>query len=97
MSKLQSLTSNQYYGGLNKRFDKRAALLRRFGFSYQRPAHACRPGESVSVGVFVRAGRRRDWDAIPAATLLHADNRAWRDTLKDYLKTGFPAWAAAAA
>ena len=30
----KTLTSNQYYGGLNRRFDKRASLLRKLGYKY---------------------------------------------------------------
>ncbi len=32
---MNDLTSNQFYGGMNRRFDNRAALLRRFGFQYE--------------------------------------------------------------
>ena len=40
------LTSNEYWGGLNRRFDRRAKLLRRLGFKYETTEYG---------GVFVRA------------------------------------------
>lgn len=36
MKKIYTATSNQYYGALNKRFDKRAKLLKRMGYKYTR-------------------------------------------------------------
>ena len=35
-TKLQSLTSNQYYKGLNNRYDKRVTKLKKDGFSLNR-------------------------------------------------------------
>jgi hypothetical protein len=75
---LNNLTSNQYYGGLNRRFERRAALLRRLGFTYQRI-------EGMPVAVFGR-GYLGKSQAIPAAVLHHADNRAWFEELARTLK-----------
>lgn len=70
------MSNNQFYGGLNKRFDNRAALLRRFHFTYRMLA----PG----IAVFSRNRYGREQN-IAAATLLHADRRVWVDTLRTVL------------
>ncbi len=36
MKTVYNLTSNQYHGGLNRRFDNRAKLLKRMGYKYTR-------------------------------------------------------------
>jgi hypothetical protein len=72
---MTDLTSNQYYGGLNRRFDKRAALLRRFGFAYEVVGQ---------VAIFSRTRRCRRSE-VPAALLSHADKRAWREALRSIL------------
>jgi len=74
------MTNNQYYGGLNRRFEKRARLLRKLGWVYT----IC---ELYPVGLFTR----RSWcpnkqRAIPAAVLHYADNRAWHDVLATELR-----------
>jgi hypothetical protein len=74
---MRNLTSNQHYGGLNKRFERRAALLRRFGFQYRILA----PG----VATFYRRPYHREYN-VPAAAVLHADNRSWLDILDTLLK-----------
>jgi hypothetical protein len=70
------LTSNQFYAGINRRFDRRAALLRKSGFSYR----AVCPG--VAVFTRVRYGKETN---VAAATVLHADKRVWTDTLETAL------------
>ena len=69
---VSDLTSNQYYGGLNRRFERRAAVLRRFGFKYRCVAEG--------VAVFDRA-RFVKVQTITAAEVMHADGRAWRAAL----------------
>lgn len=67
------LTSNEYWGGLNRRFDRRAKLLRRLGFKYETTEYG---------GVFVRAKPwRTKKEAIPAAVVSLADKRAWVEHL----------------
>jgi hypothetical protein len=75
------LTSNQYYRGLNRRFEKRSRLLRRIGYRYQIiPIRADLP-KSPTTAVFVsRYGSR----VISASEVMHADTRAWRDELSAY-------------
>lgn len=66
------LTSNQHYRGLNRRFDRRAALLSRFGFKYRQVA------QGLAAFTRVRFGREMN---IAAPVLMHADNRTWQDIL----------------
>jgi len=73
--KCGELTSNEYYGGLNRRFDKRAARLRKLGFEYT----------GTDFGAFFIRKRFGRMSSIPAPTLHHADARAWFDTLKSAL------------
>ena len=69
------MTNNQYYGGLNRRFEKRASLLRRLGWKYEL-------SELYPVALFVRRARySQKLRAIPAAILHYADNRAWVNVL----------------
>lgn len=67
------LTSNQFYGGLNRRFDKRVALLARFGF------------KSVvnEFGAFMVRSRGPGFKqvAIANSAILHCSQRAWLDKL----------------
>lgn len=78
------MTSNQYYGGLNRRFDQRSALLRRFGFKYQSlVAIPARTGGTMGIFVRDRLGRVQ---MLPAAEVMHAERRAWRDTLATTLQ-----------
>ena len=73
-----ALTNNQYYGGLNRRFDKRARRLLARGFRYQQV-------EGMNMAVFARRRSSRKLAAIPAAVLHHADNRRWIETLRTSL------------
>jgi hypothetical protein len=77
---MNNVTSNAFYGGLNRRFEKRAALLRRFGFTYARVEVPERgPFKGSCVGLFVRSRHRQQ--VITAAEVMHACGRAWRDAL----------------
>lgn len=67
------MTSNEYYGKLNQRFDRRAADLRRLGFKYQ-----VVPGLNVAVFVATKWGKTM---AIAAGTVLNASRFVWRDEL----------------
>lgn len=67
------LTSNQHYGGLNRRFDKRARLLKRFGWTYE----CVLP---YRVGVFVRS-RYHKTQAIAASGVMNMCRRNWQDLL----------------
>ncbi len=71
-SNMKHLTSNQRYRGLNNRFNKRAKLLHKFGFTYRQ---AC-PG----VAVFARSWFTKETN-LTAAEVMHSDNTTWIDTL----------------
>lgn len=78
----QQITSNQYYGALNRRFEARAKLLKRFGFKYERL-------ESHAIAIFTRPSTRhtgRPPVTIPAAVVMHAPRRSWLDTLDHELR-----------
>ena len=81
---VSQLTSNEYYGGLNRRYDNRASLLVRLGFVIK-----FFPGEKSDVRVWCRIRPRSGGDrqdTIQTSTVLYADNRAWRDTLCHILR-----------
>ncbi len=87
MSKLDKLSSNQYYGGKRRRFQRRAELLKRLGFTYENPRVALYEGKEVDcpVAVFIRRKYGKVF-AIPAVALHHADKRAWFDLLYTNLR-----------
>ena len=70
------MTTNQRYGGLNRRFDRRVALLRRFGFKYSTPV----PG--IAVLTRMRYGRPTN---VAASEVMHADRDTWVDRLTTLL------------
>jgi len=78
-SGMATLTSNQHYGGLNRRFEKRSRRLRSLGFRYQQV-------EGMNIAVFARLrSSSLKLAAIPVAVLHHADNRSWIETLRTSL------------
>lgn len=80
------LTSNQHYGGLNRRFDKRAALLRKLGYKYVainvKAVAGIETNSRDSAAFFVRFRR----PSISAAVLHFADKRSWLDVLRSALR-----------
>lgn len=71
------LSSNQFYGGLNRRFDRRARRLRSLGYQYtQTPFGA----------VFIRSRFGR-LDSIPAGVVMNADNRAFVDSIRSPMRS----------
>ncbi len=81
MKTVNKITSNQYYAGLNRRFDKRAKLLIRFGFLanyneyggfYEKPSHY-NLHKKIMVSNYL---------------IMHADKRAWLDFLRSVLIGG---------
>jgi len=79
------MTSNQFYGALNRRFDNRARLLRKLGFQY-------RYVEEIGRAVFSRKGRRlvgNKQDVLTCDIVLVASNRVWRDELSRMLVRSF--------
>lgn len=73
------MTENQKYGMMNKRFDARAKFLIRLGWRYERT--------EFGFAIFKRNIRWR-LQAIPASTVLYADNQSWRNELIRFLKRG---------
>ena len=65
------MTSNEFYGKLNKRFDKREKELREMG--YERETLSA---YNIALYVRVRHGKTH---AIPAGTVMHASKRAWSE------------------
>lgn len=79
------VTSNQRYGAYNRRFDRRAAFLRKFGFTYRHVAE-------IGKAVFQRKGRRiigNQYDALTADFVLLASNQVWFDALSRMLVRSF--------
>ena len=85
---MSHLTSNQYYGGINRRFERRAALLKRFGFTFKALDVGGEGGrKTATVGVWLRA-RFGSIYVLPSSVLSLADNRVWIDELSRVLKCG---------
>lgn len=77
---MYSITSNQYYKSLGKRFDKRAARLFRMGFKRINNEYG---------SFFVRGLiRSQGWknQVIPSCLVTAADNRLWNDKLATILR-----------
>lgn len=78
-------TTNEHYGGINNRFDRRARVLRRLGFTYHRLPElgfaVFKRGEPI-----VMRTKTIPCKAIPASTVMHADTRSWFDALKGLVK-----------
>ena len=68
------ITSNQYYGGLNRRFDRRAQLLRKLGYKYT---------GTVYGAMFIKQ-QSKHWQttSIPASVVMVAINRDFHQTLR---------------
>lgn len=72
---LANLTSNQYYRGLNRRFDKRAKRLRQLGFMYR--------DSGMGFAVFSRMRHPNPKFHIHIPALLSsADNRRFYDAVE---------------
>jgi hypothetical protein len=73
------MTSNQRYAALNRRFERRAKFLRRFGFRYLRVPE-------IDRAVFARRGVLRREDIVTAAEVMLACPAIWRDMLARLLR-----------
>lgn len=76
-SKLKSLTSNQYYKGLNNRFEKRVAKLKKAGYAYDKDFPGFYP-KGLNKMVIKSRGH---W--LHNQFVMHADSRAFNDKLKE--------------
>ena len=77
---IRDLTSNQFYGGINRRFDNRAIRLFRCGFAYE----IIELGDKRSMAIFKRRYRGMD-QIIPACDLQNMCARLWIDALRRLL------------
>ncbi len=68
---INQLPSNVLYGQLNRRFDQRASLLRRLGFTYT---------ANAGIAVFERTKHHKR-QAIAASAVLAYHNRLWREII----------------
>jgi hypothetical protein len=73
------MTSNQYYKGINNRFDKRVARIHRMGFK-----RITNEFGSFYVRGIIRSNGKNQ--IIPAALLGAADNRLWYERLQQILR-----------
>jgi len=78
------MSSNQRYGALNRRFEKRFRFLRKYGFAYQ----FC---EAIGKAIFVRTSRRLtarigEQDILTCDCVMLANNAVWRDELSRILR-----------
>ena len=78
---------NDYYGGLNRRFDRRARLLVGHGYRFELAEFPAYEGDRrpASVGVFIRRTSGRNV-AVASSLVMHADKRAWLEELSRLLK-----------
>jgi len=80
------ISSNDYYRGLNRRFDRRASRLRRLGFRYTVP-EATVDGRSVKLAaIFYRPGLIERGQVISATVVMHSSNREYTDELSSVLR-----------
>lgn len=76
---MASPTINQLYGGFNKRFERRAVILLKMGFRFQRHDVTADTVPGGSIGVFVRRNK-----VLAAAFVLYAPNAVWIDMISAY-------------
>ena len=83
------MTTNDFYRGRNRRFDRRMSLLRRFGFKYLGGLVDPESDRALNLAVITR---RRRWlygsDSISAGHLMDMTNERFRDWLADVLARG---------
>lgn len=83
-SKLKSLTSNQYYKGLNNRFDKRVKKLKKLNAQYSREEKGFYPkGQFKGQEIDLKRALKRGY-FMDNTFLMFADNRAFEDRLKKF-------------
>jgi len=70
---LKELTSNQYYRGLNNRFDKRVVKLQRAGWVYMKTLNAWRHPKYLASNV----GKH-----IQAGVIMHSDKRHFNSLIQ---------------
>jgi hypothetical protein len=82
---MKTLTSNQKFGAINRRFDARAKLLKKLGWKYFRL-------EEYGIAVFTAPNvhDRKRGKTIPASVVQLATNEQWREILADKLRRGLP-------
>ena len=82
------MNSNQYYRGINNRFDRRAAFLARHGFKYTTSPIPMQQAQFKGQGIaYFHRAKFPKYPIIPASAVMFADKRAWIDILKRSLVT----------
>jgi hypothetical protein len=66
------LSSNEYYGGINRRFDRRSKLLRKLGYTYT----------TTQYGAMFTRGNYHQIKSIAASLVLVASNFDFNATLR---------------
>lgn len=69
------MTSNEFYGKLNKRFDKREKELREMGYKRETLF-------AYNIALYVRV-RHGKIHAISAGTVMNASKRVWEDHITE--------------
>jgi len=72
-SKINTLTSNQFYKGLNNRYDNRVKKLKKIGWKYDRQEQTW----SADTGIMSIILQKMSNEFV-----YHADKRAFDDTIK---------------
>jgi hypothetical protein len=73
---IKDLTSNQYYRGLNKRFDNRVKKLSRAGFYYDKEYNAFIPKKYKN-----KEAKFKEHYKISNELIMHADNRVFNNLI----------------
>lgn len=68
---LPGLTSDQFWGGINRRFDRRLRRLYRMGYRL----------EVTEFGQFMVKRKYRYLNSVPHALTMYASNRDWNQAL----------------
>jgi hypothetical protein len=77
---LADLTSNEYWGGLNRRFDRRISILAKCGIR-----NVGGTGWASRREVWTDGQRKPYW-VMSAQFVMHADHRAWNELLADLVR-----------
>ena len=76
VSKINTITSNQYYKGLNNRYDNRFKKLRKLGFKLHREFMVWYIKDPIT-NIDIKMGR-----GISNEFVYHADKRSFEDKIK---------------
>lgn len=87
------MTSNQYYRGLDRRFQRRCRQLYRLGFRYESaefsPAYEGQRRVPQMAAMIRRRRLINEWDVVAIQTIHHVHNRDWPSVLRGVLRGDF--------